>query len=183
MNRLRKCYSHIVGGSFLAGKAAWALSRCLTIKSADYCMLINEWAWIWSQVCLLWLEVDLGSVLESELGQKWRYGELINSLGLIAPKVARNISSLQDNSDNSRTFAVPRAYFLFSSSTLLPQDCSYSPNFTTIFFPMSGNFRLIDLMRYKYNQELSPPKSTEEIINTAPACVGIASCISEFTVP
>ena len=26
MNRLRKHYSHLVGGLFLAGKAAWALS-------------------------------------------------------------------------------------------------------------------------------------------------------------
>ena len=33
--------------------------------SADYHMLINEWAWSRSQVCLLRLEVDLGSVLES----------------------------------------------------------------------------------------------------------------------
>ena len=41
MDRLRKCYSHLVGGSFLAGKAAWALSRCLTTESADYCMLVN----------------------------------------------------------------------------------------------------------------------------------------------
>ena len=67
MGRLRKCYSDIVGGSFLAGKAAWALSGCLTIESADYCMLVNEWAWLRSQFCLLRLEMDLGSLLESEL--------------------------------------------------------------------------------------------------------------------
>ena len=30
MDRLRKCYSHLLGGSFLAGKAAYALSGCLT---------------------------------------------------------------------------------------------------------------------------------------------------------
>ena len=48
----------------------------MTTKSADYCMLIDEWAWSKSQVCLLRLEVDLGSVLESELSQKWRYGAL-----------------------------------------------------------------------------------------------------------
>ena len=42
MDRLRKRYSYLVGGSFLAGKAAWALSRCLTTDSADYCMLVNE---------------------------------------------------------------------------------------------------------------------------------------------
>ena len=41
-------------------------------ESADYCMLVNEWAWSRSRVCLLRLEVDLGSVLESKLGQKWR---------------------------------------------------------------------------------------------------------------
>ena len=44
MERLRKHYSHLVGGSFLAGKAAWALSKCMTTKSADHCMLVNEWA-------------------------------------------------------------------------------------------------------------------------------------------
>ena len=43
MDRLRKYYSHLVGGSFLARKAAWALSGCMTTESADYCMLIDEW--------------------------------------------------------------------------------------------------------------------------------------------
>ena len=74
MDRLTKCYSHLVGGSFLGGKAARALSGSFTTKSADYCMLVNEWAWLRSQVCLLRLEVELGSVLESDLEQKWRYG-------------------------------------------------------------------------------------------------------------
>ena len=81
MDRLRKRYSHLVGGSFLPGKAAWALSECMTIESADYCMLVNEWAWLRSRVCLLRLEVDLGSVLESELGQNWRYGALKVCIG------------------------------------------------------------------------------------------------------
>ena len=45
MYRLGKHYSHLVGGSFLAGKVAWTLSGCMTTESADYCMLINEWAW------------------------------------------------------------------------------------------------------------------------------------------
>ena len=76
MDKLRKHYSHLVGGSFLAGKAVRALSGCLTMESADYCMLVNEWAWIRSRVCLLRLEMDLGSVLGSELGQKWRYGTI-----------------------------------------------------------------------------------------------------------
>ena len=42
MSKLRKCYSHFSGGSFLAEKASWAPSRCLPIESADYCMLVNE---------------------------------------------------------------------------------------------------------------------------------------------
>ena len=46
MDRLRKRYSHLVRGSFLAGKVAWALSGCLTTESADYCMLVNKWAWL-----------------------------------------------------------------------------------------------------------------------------------------
>ena len=62
MSRLRKCYSHLSGGSFLAGKASWALSGCLPIESADHCMLVNEWAWLRSRVCLLRLEVELGSL-------------------------------------------------------------------------------------------------------------------------
>ena len=40
----------------------------MTINSADYCMLVNEWAWSKPRVCLLMLELDMGSVLESELG-------------------------------------------------------------------------------------------------------------------
>ena len=81
VDRLRKRYSHLVGGSFLAKKAAWALSGCMTTESADCCMLINEGVWSRSQVCLLRLEVDLDSVLESELGQKWRYGVLKACIG------------------------------------------------------------------------------------------------------
>ena len=81
MDRLCKHYSHLVGGSFLGGKAAWALSGCMQTESADYCMLVNEWAWSRSRVCLLRLEVDVGSVLESELGQKWRYGALKACIG------------------------------------------------------------------------------------------------------
>jgi len=44
-------------------------------------MLVNEWAWSGSRVCLLRLEVDLGSVLESELVQKWRYRALNAYIG------------------------------------------------------------------------------------------------------
>ena len=81
MDRLRKRYSHPVGGSSLAAKAAWALSGCMTTESADHCMLVNEWAWSRSRVCLLRVEVDLGAVLESELVQKWRYGALKACIG------------------------------------------------------------------------------------------------------
>ena len=75
-NRLTKHYSHLVGGCFLAKKAAWALSGCMTNESADYCMLVIEWVWLRSRVCLLILEVELGSILQSEFGQKWSYGAL-----------------------------------------------------------------------------------------------------------
>ena len=36
-------------------------------ESADYCMLVNEWALLRLQVCLLSLKVHLGSIFESEL--------------------------------------------------------------------------------------------------------------------
>ena len=45
LDRLTKHYSQLVEGWFLARKASWALSRCVTTNSADYCMLANEWAW------------------------------------------------------------------------------------------------------------------------------------------
>ena len=72
MDRLRKHYSHLAEGWFLARKAAWALSGCMATDSADYYMLVNEWVWSKSRDCLLRPEVDMGAVLESELGQKWR---------------------------------------------------------------------------------------------------------------
>ena len=40
----------------------------MTTESADYCMLVNEWAWLRLRVCLLRLKVEMGAVLESELG-------------------------------------------------------------------------------------------------------------------
>ena len=58
MNRLRKYYSDLLGSSFLVGKASWALS-----VDADYCMLVNEWAYLRSQVRLLSLKVHWGSIL------------------------------------------------------------------------------------------------------------------------
>ena len=38
----------------------------------DNCMLVNEWVCSKSRVCLLMPEVDMGAVVESELGLKWR---------------------------------------------------------------------------------------------------------------
>ena len=81
MDRLRKCYSHLVGDWFLAEKAAWVLSRYLTTESAYYCMLIDKWVWLSSGVCLLRLEMNVGSLLKSELEQKWRHGTLKAYLG------------------------------------------------------------------------------------------------------
>ena len=72
MDRLRKHYSHLAEGWLLARKAAWPLSGCMATNSVDYCMLVNEWVWSKSRDCLFRPEVDMGSVLESELGQKWR---------------------------------------------------------------------------------------------------------------
>ena len=69
MDRLRKYYSHLAEGWLLARKAAWSLSGCMATNSADYYMLVNEWVWSKSRDCLLRPEVDIGSVLESELGQ------------------------------------------------------------------------------------------------------------------
>ena len=43
----------------------------MTTESADHCILVNELVWSSSQVSLLKLEVVLGSVLESELGEEW----------------------------------------------------------------------------------------------------------------
>ena len=39
-------------------------------------MLVNDWAWLKSRVSLVMLKVHLGSVLEPELRQKWKYGAL-----------------------------------------------------------------------------------------------------------
>ena len=44
----------------------------MATDSADYDMLVNEWVGSKSRDCLLRPEVDMGAVLESELGQKGR---------------------------------------------------------------------------------------------------------------
>ena len=50
MDRLTKYYSHLTGGWFLASKATWTLSGCMTIDNA---LLVNEWAQSRSQFSLL----------------------------------------------------------------------------------------------------------------------------------
>ena len=61
MDRLRKHYSHLAEGWFLARKAFWSLSGCMATDNADYYMLVNEWVWSKSRDCLLRPEVDMGS--------------------------------------------------------------------------------------------------------------------------
>jgi len=61
--RLTQHYSHLVEGWFLARKAALALSGCMTTDSADYCMLVNDWAllrWTWfSFGVTVWIEIGI----------------------------------------------------------------------------------------------------------------------------
>jgi len=42
MNRLKKCYSHIVRRLFLAGKAGWVMKECLPAENTDYYVFVNE---------------------------------------------------------------------------------------------------------------------------------------------
>ena len=41
MDKLRKYYSNLAEGWFLARMAAWSLSGCMATDSADYYMLVN----------------------------------------------------------------------------------------------------------------------------------------------
>ena len=50
----------------LAAKLVFATQECWLLH-----MLVNEWVWLRSWVCLTWLKMHLGSVLELELRQKW----------------------------------------------------------------------------------------------------------------
>ena len=52
---------------FISGREG--SKQVLLTVSADYCMLVNEWAWLRSQVWLFSLKVHLGLFLESELRQ------------------------------------------------------------------------------------------------------------------
>ena len=72
MDRLRKHYSQVAEGWLLARKVAWSLCGCKATYSSGYYMLVNGLVWSKSRDCLLRAEVDMCSVLESELGQKWR---------------------------------------------------------------------------------------------------------------
>ena len=58
MDKLRKHYSHLAEGWFLARKAAWSLSGCMATDSADYYMLVNKWVWSKPRDCLLRPEVQ-----------------------------------------------------------------------------------------------------------------------------
>ena len=62
MDKLIKHHSHIEEDWFLVRTAG-----VMTTDNADYCMIVTEWVWSKSRVCLLRLEVDMGSGLESEL--------------------------------------------------------------------------------------------------------------------
>ena len=102
MDRLRKNYSHLAEGWFLARKAAWALSGCMSTDSADYYVLLmsgcgqsHETAFFRPEVASFpgscaWAPthkslgtdvdaVDVGAVLESELGQKWGHGPMLEA--------------------------------------------------------------------------------------------------------
>ena len=61
MERLRKHYSHLVWVWFLARKAAWALSGCMSKDSADCTMLVS-----------LLIKCGSGHGFSFGVGQKWR---------------------------------------------------------------------------------------------------------------
>ena len=54
----------------MAGKTVWDLIEKLPTENTKCCRLVNEPAWLKSQVCLLRLKVHLGLLLESQLRQK-----------------------------------------------------------------------------------------------------------------
>ena len=62
----------------------------MATNSADYYMLVNEWVWSKSQDCLLRLEVDMCSVLESA----WTEMEIRWVKGMCGLKVVRPLSTL-----------------------------------------------------------------------------------------
>ena len=50
---LDKHHSHLVARGLISGREGCLLSRRLPTKNADYCMVINEWAQLRSQVCII----------------------------------------------------------------------------------------------------------------------------------
>ena len=77
MDKLRKCYSHFVRGSFLSGKAAWAPERVFNNRES---WLLHARLWV-GVVCSrgwkrTWVHFGL------ELGQKWRYGVVARATGI-----------------------------------------------------------------------------------------------------
>ena len=66
MNRLRKCYPHHLGGSFLVGKASLALSRCLPSEDVLHA---HEWVWLRSQ----------GLLIKSESALRFSFGVMQSS--------------------------------------------------------------------------------------------------------
>ena len=56
-------------------------------ESADYCMFVDEWAWLRSQVGMVRLEVDLGSILES---RAWTEMEIWCVKGMYKLKLVSN---------------------------------------------------------------------------------------------
>ena len=52
-------------GLISSNEAALALSRCMTTENAEYCMLINEWAWLIKIASLL---INARSAIEFSFG-------------------------------------------------------------------------------------------------------------------
>ena len=67
MDMLRKHYSNLAEGWFLARKADWSLSGCMATNSADYYVLVNEQAWSKSRDCLLRLKLAWVQFLSQSL--------------------------------------------------------------------------------------------------------------------
>ena len=67
---LRKCYSQLVGASFLAKKIVWAINGSLLAENADYCKFDSEWAWLGSRVCYKSTSVRLSLTSDTFIERK-----------------------------------------------------------------------------------------------------------------
>ena len=91
------------------------------------------------------------------------------------PKVTQCNSALRDNSGNSHAFTAPTTHRFFIEDYFDParlqllSDLNY--NFT---LQQAVNLK-VNIMQYKYDQELSLQKIAEDTNGTAPACVGATS--------